>query len=190
MKNRLWRYSMERKYVNEDEYQHAIQVLKVLRILFLILGVALLIGGIVLMVLGFNQQAKDPVIDSGLGVYFGNTESKRETVFNSGMIVGGAFMISVGLMLSFVGGVGLSIIIHRRAITGFMVQQSEPVVREGYHAYKDTIQEVVKDTCETIKSTKGERVENPDKDHKFCKYCGNVLENDAVFCEFCGKKLN
>jgi len=190
MRNILWRHSMERKYVNEEKYQHAIQVLKVLRILFLILGVALLIGGIVLMVFGFNQQAKDPVIDSSFSMYFGNTESKRETVFNSGMIIGGAFMISVGLMLCFVGGVGLSMIIHRRAITGFMVQQSEPVVREGYHAYKDTIQEVVKDTCETIKSTKGERVENPDKDHKFCKYCGNVLENDAVFCEFCGKKLN
>ena len=131
MRNRLWRHSMERKYVNEEQYQHVIKVLKVLRILFLVLGVALLVGG-----------------------------------------------------------VGLSMIIHRREITGFMVQQSEPIVREGYQAYKDTIQEAVKDTCEAINSTKGERVEDPDKDHKFCKYCGNVLENDAVFCEFCGKKLN
>ena len=191
MRNRLWRHSMERKYVNEEQYQHVIKVLKVLRILFLVLGVALLVGGIVLMVFGFNQQSSDPVIDSGLGMYFGNTEApKREAGFNSGMIVGGAFMISVGLMLCFVGGVGLSMIIHRREITGFMVQQSEHVVREGYHAYKDTFQEAVKDTCEAINSTKGESVEDPDKNHKFCKYCGNVLENDAVFCEFCGKKLN
>ena len=191
MRIRLWRHSMERKYVNEEQYQHVIKVLKVLRILFLVLGVALLVGGIVLMVLGFNQKATDPVIDSGLGMYIGNIEApKREAGFNSGMIIGGAFMISVGLMLSFVGGVGLSMIIHRREITGFMVQQSEPIVREGYQAYKDTIQEAVKDTCEAINSTKGERVEDPDKDHKFCKYCGNVLENDAVFCEFCGKKLN
>ena len=97
---------MERKYVNEEQYQHVIKVLKVLRILFLVLGVDLLVGGIVLMVLGFNQKASDPVIDSGLGMYIGNTEApKREAGFNSGMIIGGAFMISVGLMLSFVGGV-------------------------------------------------------------------------------------
>ena len=181
---------MERKYVNEEQYQHVIKILKVLRILFLIIGGALLVGGIVLMVLGFNQEATDPVTDSSFGSLFGDTQLKKGEYFNSGMIMGGAFMIGLGFFLSFAGGVVLSLIIHRRAIAGFVVCQSEPIVHEGYHAYKDTIEEVVKDTCEAINSTKNERVEDPDKDHKFCKYCGNVLDNDAVFCEFCGKKLN
>ena len=68
---------MERKYVNEEQYQHVIKILKVLRILFLIIGGALLVGGIVLMVLGFNQEATDPVTDSGFGSFFGDKKKKK-----------------------------------------------------------------------------------------------------------------
>ena len=50
---------MERKYVNEEKYQKAIKVLKIVRIILVVLGVSLLAGGIVLMVLGFNQEPKN-----------------------------------------------------------------------------------------------------------------------------------
>lgn len=72
---------MERKYVNEEQYQHVIKILKVLRILFLIIGVTLLVGGIVLMVLGFNQEATDPVTDSSFGSLFGDTQLKKGEYF-------------------------------------------------------------------------------------------------------------
>ena len=181
---------MERKYVNEEKYQKAIKILKIVRIILVVLGVSLLAGGIVLMVLGFNQEPKNTQSPDEFMMGMNSNNRTSTPDFNLGMIMGGAFMIGIGMMLTFAGGVALSVIIHRREITGFMVSQSEPIVREGYQAYKETIQEVIHDTAVTINSAKGERVEDPDKDHKFCKYCGNVLENDAVFCEFCGKKLN
>ena len=100
-------------------------------------------------------------------------------------------MASFGFMLTFAGAVMLSFLIHRRAIMGFVAEQNRPVVEESYQAYKGVIQEAAKDISSAVSEAKvGEKIADLDKDHKFCKYCGNVLDNDAAFCEFCGKKLN
>ena len=174
---------MERKYVDEKQYQNTIHVLKVLRIVLVVIGVLLLIGGIILLVMGFNSNKEPQAGWSG--------PQPSGVDFDSTKIIFGALMASFGFMLTFAGAVMLSFLIHKRAIMGFVAEQNRPVVEESYQAYKGVIQEAAKDISSAVSEAKvGEKIADPDKDHKFCKYCGNVLDNDAAFCEFCGKKLS
>ena len=170
---------MQRKYIDENKYQNTIHVLKILRIVLIIIGVALIIGGAILFIKGLKV--------------FSNSNSWSGPQPNEGFadnfkIMIGAFIGSLGFMITFVGAVMFSIIIHRRSIMGFVATQNKPIIEEGYQAYKPLIKEAVKDVSESLND--GLKKEDPDKDHKFCKYCGNVLDNDAEFCEYCGKKLN
>ena len=88
----------------------------------------------------------------------------------------GAFSIMIGLILIWVSNMG--------AIMRFFAGQAVPVAGdatadffegEGGKAIKSTIREI--------------RDDQPTKKTKFCPYCGETINSDAVFCEHCGKRL-
>ena len=118
------------KYLNEENYQKSRSKLRIIAVILLFLGIAALITGIVLVILGFTTMGTSVVngfenLDSGkdhTGIVVGMT--KTFSLTSSGFLVGFA-----GFVLIITGAFILTVA-SRREIIAFTAQQTLPVERE------------------------------------------------------------
>lgn len=65
-----------------------------------------------------------------------------------------------------------------------IISNNEEILKETANKTANINKEAVKTIAHSIKE--GFTEDNS----TYCKYCGNLIDNDSIYCKNCGKKLN
>ena len=133
---------MENKteFLTEENYRKSNKKVKTIGNIITSIGAVLLIGGIILVILGFLGFGNE-IIN---GMEMGEEVMKPQNIFSSfgGFAIGG-FMIVPGLFLTSVGLMVRFLIGNRREITAYTTQQVMPLAKEGIEKMAPTIGDAV-----------------------------------------------
>ena len=92
-----------------------------------------------------------------------------------------AFLSFLGVLFFFPGFVLISLGTHR-AMSSFVAQSVGPVAVEATHSYGRAVaREMAGGVSDGLTGENSEM---------YCKYCGNIIDEDSEFCKYCGKKIN
>ena len=164
--------------------------LPVVFIVLTIIGICLIIGGIILTASSCNGIIPDL-----------NTDNMQESFTNTAGSMFGTFAGSVMLMAGFVLTlIGLIPTIKKLSVktANYVVQETKEYMTQiaetgadiasaGINRMANKSSGAIAKTVGAIK--RGLKEDNAETDpQKYCKYCGEQIDADAIFCEKCGKK--
>ena len=89
------------------------------------------------------------------------------------------FLSFLGVFFLFPGFIMLSLG-TQRAVSQFVAQSVGPVGVEAAHKYGRPI---AREMASGIQNGL-----NDENSEMYCKYCGNLIDQDSEFCKYCGKK--
>ena len=119
------------------------------------------------------------------------------------LLIGGAVMIILGIVLSqgngpeaglLVPGVFLVFISIFLLFVAFMPNINKTMIKTAKYLQEDNKDDLTQIMDTSADITKGaitktaKAVKDGLKDYKYCRFCGEKIEEDSQFCKHCGKK--
>lgn len=150
-----------------------LKVLRILGILFLVVGIVLIVLGAVVFRENFGFEP-DPSFSQING-----SNSQPDTIPNFKILIPGVMLVFVSislLVMGFMPKIQSLAIKHAR----YVQDQNKDALSEMASAQADIGSEAITKVSKSVKEGFA--------DHKYCMHCGAEIKADSKFCPYCGKE--